>query len=159
MKPSRAMIPGELFAAYVALAYAWAGAGGWPMTPGPIAHLVAAHANPVLWLALLGAPALLLIGVSGGEWFAHRRACADCTLRWSFDELARSALVRGRLCLALICGWLYLAKLTLQIPSGASAASLVAAGGVAFCVWFYVENRRVQREIRAYREPRIRTAG
>lgn len=158
MKPSRAMIPGEISWAFIALAYAWAGAGAWPLQPGSLYYVVSRHAHPALWGLLLGVPALLLMLASAREWAAHFRACGDYTQRWSVEELHRSAQLRGRLCLALIAGWGYMIKIAAGITSGANATSVVALGGVLFMLWFYIENRRVQREIRCQAAAAYRAA-
>lgn len=148
MKPSRAMISGELFVAYVALCYAWAGSGAWPLHAVP-----AASAHPMLLALLLGIPALALMAIAATEWVAHDVDQPDSWLErlalrfWRGD--LQSADLRGKLCLTLLAGWLYMAKLTLSSSPGANASSLIAIGGVAFCLAFYLENRRVQREIRS----------
>lgn len=139
MKPSRAMISGEMSWAFVALAFAWAG-----VTQGSyLNRLLEQHAEPLLWGVLLAGPALVLMALSVREWIAHSsRRC------WGIVELEASARWRGRLCLALIAGWLYMLKIAATFSSGANATSAVALGGVVFMLWFYIQNRRVQREIR-----------
>lgn len=157
MKPSRAMIPGEISWAFIALAFAWAGSGAWPLEPGPLYRMVAKHAHPWIWGALLGAPALVLMWVSAREWRAY--CCRRVPRCWSLHELEASARRRGRLCLALLAGWLYMLKIAGGAIHGTSATAAVAAGGIAFMLWFYVENRRVQREIRVQNGSGVHAAG
>lgn len=162
MKPSRYMLTGEISWALIALAFAWSGMGGWPLAPSYLHRMLERQGNEVLWVLVIGIPALLLVFVSLREWIAHQRAARDVRRRWSLVELDRSARIRGRLCLAMVASWAYMFKVMLagalagMFPNGqaaldaprANAILPIALFGAVCMLWFYLENRRVQRDVR-----------
>jgi len=141
------MIPGELTWSVIAIAYAWSGGGAWPLLPGPMYYLVMHHFHPLLWVLFLGVPAVCLMVMSLREWMAHKNG-----EHWSWRQLHDSAKWRGRFSVALIAGWLAVVKVSVSGMSGANATLVIAAAGVPFMLWFYGENRRVQRESRNKQE-------
>lgn len=149
LKPSRQMITGEISWAFIALAYAWSGSGGWPFEPGPLHRLVERSNSPVLWMIMMGLPGALLALLAMKEWLSNR-CSVPYEERWGLLKLEKSAIWRGRACLALLFSWFYMIKVILDGRSaeGANTSMAIAVGGVVFMGWFYVENRRVRRDVR-----------
>lgn len=151
MKPSRAMIPGELSWAFLSLCYALAGSGIPPFGAGSLYYALNEHASPELWALLLAVPALVLIWAASREWFAHHRCCSgDEGACWLPSQLYHSAKIRGWCCLWSIPGYGYMLKVLVHDLQRASVLAVIAAGGCVFMWWFYVENRRVRREVRKH---------
>lgn len=150
MKPSRAMITGELSWAFVALCYAWAGSGWWPAHErGALYSLLLQRGeSPALWSLLLGVPAIALIVLDLREWSCHKYTHYDPRRPVVIGWLEASAVWRGRFCLALIFGWFYMVKAIVVGLAALNAALFISIGGCFFAGWFYVENRRVRRQIR-----------
>lgn len=148
LTPSRGMISGELFAAFVAICYALAGSGLPPVGDGYLYHSLFKYSHPWLWSVMLGVPALLLVIADVRELAAHRRCCHDSSSCWSSKSLEESARWRGRFDLALLFGWAYMLKVLLVDLDKISVMAAVAAGACGFSWWFYKENRRVRRDIR-----------
>lgn len=144
--PSRGMISGEISWAFFAVCFAYAGSGIPPFHDGPLYLALSARAEPLLWSLLLALPSITLFALDARELVAHRRCISDCAHCWTCDELARSAMLRGRLCLALLLGWGYMLHVMAHATKF-SVLALIAAGGCVFMWWFYKENRRVRREI------------
>jgi hypothetical protein len=148
MKPSRAMIPGEMSWAFIALLYV--ASALWPDSVLHDRLSAMGIVSLALWSCLLGIPALWLMTVSAREWVAHCQACKGFAPRWSIFETDHSAMLRGRLCLALLLGWAYMLYVIAsgEVFRGAIISTGTSAGGCLFMLWFYKENRRVRREIR-----------
>ena len=143
MKPSRAMIPAEISWAYIALAFAWSGAGFWPFSDSYLNRILEKHEWEWLWLVYMGIPALALMIVSGREHFAHKRGRCNTLI-----DMDASARLRGRLSLALCFSWIYAEYVLVVVQKRPSALLLIAAGGAFFMFYAWVENRRVQRDVR-----------
>jgi hypothetical protein len=152
VRPSRAMISGEFSWAFVALVYAWAGAGAWPFEPGVFYHALQATDHPTVWPIVIAPPALALMIVSGNEWLSHLGTYRRMGRGWTLAELDQSVKFRGWCCLLLIMAWLYMLYVLLPAfgpqVEGAKTLIALAIGGIVFTGWFYIENRRVRREIR-----------
>lgn len=147
MRPSRAMITGELSWAWFALTFAWAGSGLWPFH-GSYLHRVLDNADmDVVWSFLIGLPAGALMFFSAREWLAHCRQRTSGRPQWTMVQLDHSVRLRGWLCFALAFSWLYVIYIML-LTSPRSPLTMIAAGGVFFMLMFWVENRRVQRDIK-----------
>ena len=142
------MITGEMSWAFVALCFAVAGSGVAPFGDGPMYQALAKKASPLLWCVLIGGPAIALMFTSAAEWCAHNNGCRGLVARWSIFQIERSAIWRGRFCLALLCGWGYMLKVLIVDLARPSVMQPIAAGAILFMWWFYKENRRVRREIR-----------
>jgi hypothetical protein len=145
MKPSRAMISGEITTSLFALGYAWSGGLSWPFEHGPLFNLIAHREGWVgnlTWLFLLGAPALGLILVDSIEWF-----CSSC---WTMAKMDQSATLRARLVATQFFSWLYMLHLLMLVHNMSRIPVLAAHAvvGAIMCFWAYWENRRVRREIR-----------
>lgn len=148
MKPSRMMITGELGWAWVAIVFAYVGAGLPPFQMAYL-HLALDKADvDWLWGFAVGAPGLALLVFALREYLAFRYPSVDIQRRWTLVEIDRSARLRGRMNLALAFSWAYIIYANLQTSSRPSVVLPVAAGGIIFSLWFWVENRRVQRDIR-----------
>lgn len=153
MKPSRYMLTGEISWALVALSFAWSGVGGWPLAPSYLHRMLERQGESVLWALVIGIPALVLIVVSAREWFSRG---------WTMLKVERSCRLRGRLCLVMLVSWLYMFKVMLDgalasmFPNGVQALDAPRANAMlplalfgALCMlWFWSENRRVQRDVR-----------
>lgn len=148
MKPSRMMITGEISWAWVALAFAWSGSGIWPFDESYLNRILGRQEIDDLWAALVGVPALVLLYFSIREWVVHRWQSPDPRKRWTMIQLDRSTRMRGRMCLALLFSWAYVIYVLVNTQAKPSALILVALGGAFFQGWFWLENRRVQRDIR-----------
>lgn len=148
MKPSRAMISGEISWAWVALAFAWSGSGLWPFAESYLHMVLDKRDLDEIWCAAIGIPSTLLMVASTREWIAHRWPSLDPLKRWTIQQLDNSARLRGRMCLALLFSWVYVTYILLRTSSRPSAITPVAIGGALFMLWFWIENRRVQRDIR-----------
>jgi hypothetical protein len=151
MKPSRAMITGEISWAFVALCFAWSGSGLWPMQSTYLHDLLDQRAQDVWWTLFIGVPSLGLFVVSLREYvgsYDRRRAPRARAQRWPLEKLERSAHIRGWLCATLAFSWTYIAYMLLKLSARPSAILPVAVGGAVFAIWFLIENRRVQRECR-----------
>jgi hypothetical protein len=148
MKPSRAMIPGEISWAFIALLYV--ASALWPDSVLHDRLVSMGMVSLMLWTTLLGVPSIWLMFVSSREWVAHCQACKGNAQRWTIFETDRSAMLRGRLCLALLLGWAYMLHVILSgdVFKGAIISTGISGGGCVFMLWFYKENRRVRREIR-----------
>ena len=143
MKPSRAMIMAEISWAYVALCFAWAGAGIWPFDDAYLNRVLERHDWEVLFAVFMGVPAVALMIAAAKEHFLHKRGL--CNTMIAMDASAR---LRGRLALILAFSWLYAEYVLVVVQRRPSALMLIAAGGFFFMTYAWVENRRVQRDVR-----------
>lgn len=151
MKPSRAMITGELSWAWVALSFAWSGSGLWPFESSYLHVTLDRRGQEWIWSLFVGVPAVALMIASAREWFSHCYFALAPTMRsWSIFQLDKSASVRGWLCLALAFSWLYVLYVMLTSTGRPNAILPVALGGLVFMIMFWLENRRVQRDIRKH---------
>jgi hypothetical protein len=144
LRPSRAMISGELSWAFVAICFAWAGSSLPPFGDGYINRVLERHELDEIWPYVTSIPAIVLLMASLAElkW--------DWRRRWTPEFLERSAAVRSWANAGLLFSWAYILMMLLKI--GFSGVLLmVAVGGVAFSGWFVWENRRVQRDYRKQR--------
>lgn len=154
MKPSRAMIPGEMSWAFIALIYGWSGSGFLGLLPpGPLHSLVLGVSDPMLWSLVLIVPALALLVLGFREWHAHIKCGEEDKEPWTLAQVQWSVSWRARLCICMVFSWMYLAKVIFDAMVahnryGISSLIFVAFGGVVFMWWFYKENRRVKREVR-----------
>lgn len=146
MKPSRAMLTGELSWAFVAVCVAWAGSGLWPMEGTHLHSILYTWKYDYLWTGLIGIPALALLWVSAKEHFL----CHNQPNFWDLGKINASASLRGRLCLMLAFTWAYILYVMVNVVAEYSTLTLVSLGGVVFCLWFWTENRRVQRDFRKH---------
>jgi len=142
------MITGEISWAIVAIALAWSGAGIWPLHESYLHSVLDRRNYDSVWLAVIGAPAVLLIYFSIREYLAHSSPHPEPGKRWFNEDYRRSALIRGRLCFALTFSWIYIVYMMTRFEGRPSAITPIAIGGAVMCLWFWVENRRVQRECR-----------
>lgn len=136
------MIFAEISWAYLAMCFAWAGAGFWPFEHAYLNRVLVRHEWEWLWLVFMGIPAVALMVASLREHYAHKHR------RMTIVDMDRSARLRGRLCLALAFSWTYAEYVFIVVQSRPSALMLVAAGGVFFMSFAWIENRRVQRDVR-----------
>jgi hypothetical protein len=142
MKPSRAMITGEISWAFIALCFAWGGSGMWPFEASALHARLYDWDYNYLWTAVIGIPALGLMWISGTEYLSCQNSA------WDFPRINDSAHKRGRLCFALAFVWAYIFYVLNKATTEPAVMSLIALGGAWFCLWFWAENRRVQREYR-----------
>lgn len=157
MKPSRAMITGEISWAFVALCFAWSGSGLWPLETSYLYFMLHQQGLAYWWALIIGAPSCALFCVSLLEYVStHDRRRDPLRLhesRWPPTRLERSARLRGRLCAALLLSWVYMAYFMVKLSARPSAILPVAIGGAVFALWFLIENRRVQRECKRRSHP------
>ena len=134
MKPSRAMIPGEILASAIGLVLAIFGG----MVPGWLHAVLTARGEDLVWMILLGssATASLVLGVR--EYLYWRR--------WNLIERERTARLRGRAVLWQGLCWMH--AIYFGFDYGAPLIGSIGVVCFAFCVWAYLENRRTCREIR-----------
>lgn len=147
MKPSRAMIPAEVSWAYIALVFAWSGSGLWPFESSYLHKVLARDDGDTLWTVVIGLPAILLMIASLREYIAHRWPKWG-RRNWSMIDMDISARIRGRLCFALAFSWAYVVYAVLMHVAGGLTVLSLALGGFAFMLFSWVENRRVQRDIK-----------
>lgn len=140
MRPSRAMIPMELLAASISILVGLVGMTGWPPGIGTLYAALHSYGERYLWFVLLASPAVAMLGFGWLEWFSKE-------LRMSPERVDRNARRRARASLLQLVSWIYGLKL-LADANGAGWIGLLAVIMVVFLGWSYVENRRVQREIR-----------
>jgi hypothetical protein len=160
MKPSHRMLTGEIFGALVALSFAWSGMGGWPLEPSYLNRALERTGETVLWAVAIGIPALVLLVVSMREYWAIAHPPADTAKRWSIVEIDRSVRIRAWMCLAMSVSWAYMFKVMLELSvlretaNGvfegvrANAIMPIALFGCLCMFWSWLENRRVQRDVR-----------
>lgn len=148
MKPSRAMITGELSWAWIALGFAWSGSGLWPFGDSYLHMMLDKRDLDTLWVLAIGVPAALLMFASAREFIAYRWPPENPMRRWTIIQLEWSAKLRGRLCFALAFSWAYVFYVLVNTSTRPSAILPVAVGGFLFMMLFWIENRRVQRDIR-----------
>jgi len=160
MKPSHRMLTGEIGWAFVALSFAWSGMGGWPLEPSYLHRALERTGETVLWGAAIGIPALVLLIASLREYWAIAHWWADARKRWSIVQIDRSVRIRGRMCLVLAVSWAYMFKVMLELSGleetangvfegvRANAIMPIALFGCLCMFWSYLENRRVQRDVR-----------
>lgn len=144
MKPSRAMITGELSWAWVALSFAWAGSGLWPFGESYLHAALDKKGLDEVWSVLVGAPAALLMYFSAREWMSQH----VIGVSWTEVQLDMSARLRGSLSLALAFSWFYVIYVMVATPGRPSPLLLIGMGGAFFMLTFWIENRRVQRDIK-----------
>lgn len=134
MKPSRAMIPGEILCSLLGCVLAYFGGfhDGW------LHSTLDAKNEAALWLMLLGGPAIISFIACVREWFdwpVWNLLQREASVHWR----ARAILIQG------LC-WLY----AVYVSFGHEALLLgwISLICFAFCTWAYHENRRTSREIR-----------
>jgi hypothetical protein len=158
------MLTGEIGWAFVALSFAWSGMGGWPLEPSYLHRALERTGETVLWGVAIGIPALVLLVASLREYWAIAYPPADPwrarARRWSILQIDRSARIRGRMCLVLAGSWAYMFKVMLELSVLQETANGVFEGvranaiipislfGCLCMFWSYLENRRVQRDVR-----------
>lgn len=141
MKPARAMIPGEILCSLFAISLAWSGGGFWPFEPGLLYKILkATDGRNMLWAICLGVPAITLMTLSIREWI--------CGLSWTPHQVRVSSCFRGKMVLAMGLCWIYSLYLLGFHANGANSLLLQTIIASMYCGWSYVENRRVQREVR-----------
>lgn len=117
----------------------------FPFEQSLLHHTLRADDQHVAWPLLVAGPALGLVLVSGREWLSY-------SSDWPLSELDWSAKFRSWFCLLLIVSWLYI--LCVLIPTvgpgveGFNTLIMLAFGGLVFTILFYMENRRLLRDIR-----------
>ena len=134
MKPSRAMIPGEILCAVFGIVFAWF---GWAQM-GWLKTVLESRGESVIWMALLGIPAMVTLIFDVREWMLWRR--------WNLIKREQTARWRGRAVAAQGLCWLY--AVYVGYDYGAQLVGTLGIVCFGFCVWAYVENRRTCREIR-----------
>jgi hypothetical protein len=139
MKPSRAMIPGEILCALFALSLAWSGGLSWPFDHGPLYRILAKGDQNVIWLLLMGTPSSALVVLSVREWIYGQK--------WNGRTVSISCYWRGKTVALMGISWLYAVYLIGQLTVGISGLLVQSVCAAVFCGWSYVENRRVRREI------------
>lgn len=133
MKPSRAMIPGEILCSLLGCVLAWFGGieSGW------LHSVLAARNESLIWLVLLGVPCLvsLVLGIrellNWPTWGLVKR---EATARWR----GRAVLWQG------LC-WFY--AIYFGFDHGALMIGWIGIVCFSYCVWSYLQNRRACREI------------
>lgn len=162
MKPSHRMLTGEIFGSFVALSFAWSGMGGWPLEPSYLHRALERHDVTWLWSTVIGIPALVLLAVSLREYFAFTHPPVDPARRWSIWQIERSARIRAWMCLAMSASWAYMFKVMVELSvlretangvfEGVRANAIlpIALFGCLCMFWFWLENRRVQRDVRKH---------
>ncbi len=160
MKPSHRMLTGEISWSLVALAFMWSGAGGWPFEPSYLHRALERQGETWLWCLVIGIPAAVLLWASIREYMVIAYPPKDHKRRWTLIELDRSARIRSSCCLAMSASWAYMFKVMLELSvlkataNGifegvrANAIMPVALFGCVCTFWFWLENRRVQRDVR-----------
>ena len=143
MKPSRRMIPGEISWAYIALCFAWAGAGFWPFDDAYLNRVLEKNHWEWLWLVFMGLPAAALMFVSGREHILSTHGRCN-----SMIEIDICAKWRARFTLILAGSWLYAVYVLILIQKRPSALMMVALGGLFFMLWAWGENKRVRRDVK-----------
>lgn len=143
------MITGEMSWAWIALSFAWAGSGIWPFDGSHLHQVLDRRGLDEIWALFVGLPAAALLYFSSREWVAHCAARNGFAAAWSVIENARSAKWRARLCMTLTFSWMYVFYALVSAHNNKPSALIpVALGGVVFMLMFWLENRRVQRDIR-----------
>lgn len=134
MKPSRAMIPGEILCSAIGLIMAWFGG----MHDGWLHAVLAARGEQWLWMALLGSSSLASMVLCLREYTRWKT--------WGWVRLEQTARWRGRAVLWQGLCWLH--AVYFGYDYGAPLIGSIGSACFAFCVWAYLENRRTCREIR-----------
>ena len=160
MKPSHRMLTGEIGWALVALSFAWSGMGGWPLEPSYLHRALDRQGETWLWSLVIGIPALVLFVVSMREYWAIAHPPADPAKRWSIFQIDRSVRIRACMCLVTSASWAYMFKVMLELSVlrdtanhvfegvRANAIMPIALFGCLCMFWSWLENRRVQRDVR-----------
>lgn len=133
MKPSRAMIPGEILCSLLGCVLAWFGGieSGW------LHSVLASRNESVLWLGMLGIPSLVSLVFGIRELFSWPR--------WGLIKREATAKWRGRAVMGQGLCWLY--AIYFGFDHGALLIGWIGIVCFGYCVWSYVENRRTCREI------------
>lgn len=134
MKPSRAMIPGEIHCSLIGCVLAWFGG----LRPGWLHVVLLSRDEALIWMVLLGVPSLVTLMLGLRElllWPAWGLIKREATARWR----GRAILVQG------LC-WIY--AVYFGFDYGAELIGCIGLTCFAFCAWSYIENRRACREIR-----------
>lgn len=134
MKPSRAMIPGEILCSLVGIVLAYFGGiyDGW------LHDVLNRREGAGAWLVMLGIPALaaLYLGVREIWYWRH----------WGSIRQEQSARWRARA--VLIQGLCQLYAVYFCFVEGIDLIGSLGVVLFGFCAWSYLENRRTCREIR-----------
>jgi hypothetical protein len=141
------MIPAEISWAYIALVFAWSGSGIWPFGTSYLHRMLDRSEQDTLWTMVIAIPAILLMIASTREYIAHRWPRL-AKRQWSIIDMDISARIRGRLCLALAFSWIFIAYTMISYVKGGITTLAIAIGGFLFMFFSWVENRRVQRDIK-----------
>lgn len=134
MKPSRAMIPGEILCSLHGALLAWFGG----VQPGWLHTVLEARGDAVAWLFMLGVPSWVQLFLAVREWIFWRR--------WGVIAVERSARWRARAIMGQGLCWLY--AIYFGFHAGAFLIGWLGLIAFGFCCWSYLENRRSCREIR-----------
>lgn len=134
MKPSRAMIPGEILVSLQGLVLSYFGG----VYPGWLNTVLISRHEDLWWLFLLGLPALLSLMVCAREMAQWRN--------FTLFQRENTAKWRGRA--VLVQGLCFLYAVYFGFDHGAPLIGCIGFICFAYCVWAYLENRRTCREIR-----------
>lgn len=139
MKPSSAMIPGEILCSLIGLVLAYFGGvhDGW------LQRELAQRHGEMVWLLALGAPALVALAGGLREWFGSRG--------WNLFQREANVRWRARAMLAQGLCWLY--AVYFGFDGGPPLIGSIGTVCLSFCAWAYHENRRACREIRYATSP------
>jgi hypothetical protein len=160
MTPSHRMLTGEMSWSLVALSFVWSGLGGWPFVESYLHLVLERNGETWVWSLVIGIPALVLLATSVFEYWAISHPPEDPAKRWTICELERSARARAWCCLAMCASWAYMLKVMLELAVPretaywglggvrANAIMPIALFGCLCMFWFWLENRRVQRDVR-----------
>ena len=134
MKPSRAMIPGEILVSAIGLVLAVFGG----LVPGWLNAVLMARGEAWVWMLLLGSASTACIGLGIREHLEWKS--------WGLVERERTARLRGRAVLWQGLCWMH--AIYFGFDYGAPLIGSIGVVCFSYCVWAYLENRRTCREIR-----------
>lgn len=134
MKPSRAMIPGEILASSLGMVLAAFGGA----IPGWLHTVLASRGEDLVWMLLLGTSAMASLVLGVREFLYWKK--------WNLIERERTARLRSRAVLWQGLCWMH--AVYFGFDYGAPLMGSIGVVCFCFCVWAYLENRRTCREIR-----------